>query len=94
MTKSARPGDVCPRILIVDDDVADVEAVSGLLRQDGFEVDAVSSTEEALGRFRSETYGVVVCDLQLPGESGLNLYAAADMADGAKKIVELAGGAP
>ena len=26
-------------------------------------------------------------------ESGLNLYAAADMADGAKKIVELAGGA-
>ena len=27
------------------------------------------------------------------GESGLNLYAAADMADGAKKIVELAGGA-
>ena len=27
-------------------------------------------------------------------ESGLNLHAAADMADGARKIVELAGGAP
>jgi DNA-binding NtrC family response regulator len=72
MVKGSRPG-LPARILLVDDDAGDVEALQTLLREDGHEVDVSSSAEEALGRFRNGTYWVVVADLQLPGESGLHL---------------------
>jgi DNA-binding NtrC family response regulator len=72
MMKGSRPG-LSARVLIVDDDASDTEALQALLREDGHEVDSVSSAEEALARFRTDTYWVVLADLQLPGESGLDL---------------------
>jgi DNA-binding NtrC family response regulator len=73
MTKTARPADVQGRVLVVDDDIGDAEALRSLLEQDGFAVDVTPSTEEALACFGRETYAVVLADLQLPGESGLDL---------------------
>jgi DNA-binding NtrC family response regulator len=61
------------RILVVDDDAADAEALRALLTEAGHDVEIAASTEEALARFREETYAVVVADVQLPGESGLDL---------------------
>ncbi len=72
MMKGSRPG-LAARVLIVDDDAADVEALQALLREDGHEVDTAVSAEDALARFTTGTYWVVLADLQLPGESGLDL---------------------
>jgi DNA-binding NtrC family response regulator len=72
MTKPARPAEQ-GRVLAVDDDVTDADALRELLQQDGFTVDVAPSTEEALAHFRRETYAVVLADLQLAGESGLDL---------------------
>jgi DNA-binding NtrC family response regulator len=74
MVRVSRPGEA-PRVLIVDDDIADAEATQALLREDGLEVEIAISAEEALARFRDSTFGIVIADLQLPGESGLDLVA-------------------
>ncbi|HEX4459588.1 MAG TPA: sigma-54 dependent transcriptional regulator, partial [Polyangia bacterium] len=74
MEKSQARGPGVPaRILVVDDDEADAQALSALLTEAGHEVEVAASTEAALQKFREETYGVVVADVQLPGESGLDL---------------------
>ncbi len=68
MTKAAPP-----RLLVVDDDAAATAAVCEMFANAEFEVDSVGSAEQALERFRGSTYAVVLADLQLPGESGLDL---------------------
>ena len=67
MDKPQAHKSVPARILVVDDDAADAEALRALLSEDGHEVDQAASTEDALARFREGTYAIVVADVQLPG---------------------------
>jgi DNA-binding NtrC family response regulator len=60
------------RVLVVDDDQTDAEALR-LLLSDEFEVHVATSAEAAIALFREGTYAVVVADVLLPGESGLDL---------------------
>jgi DNA-binding NtrC family response regulator len=74
MDKPQARGQTVPtRILVVDDDAADAQALCALLTDAGHEVETAASTEEALAKFREGTYAIVVADVQLPGESGLDL---------------------
>jgi DNA-binding NtrC family response regulator len=74
MDKSqARSQGVPAHILVVDDDAADAAALSALLSEAGHDVSTAASTEAALAKFREGTYAIVVADVQLPGESGLDL---------------------
>ena len=61
------------RVLLVDDDVETAEALREMFAASAYAVDVASSAEQAIERFRDETYSVVLADLQLPGESGLDL---------------------
>ncbi len=79
------------RVLAVDDDVTDADALRDLLQQDGFTVDVAPSAEEALAHFRRETYAVVVADLQLPGESGLDLVRTLRTEAPATAVIVLTG---
>ena len=58
--------DRMPKILLADDD----EAVRGMLRaaleRDGFEVVAVASVPEALGRIAAEDFDALLSDLHMP----------------------------
>ena len=73
MDKPQAHKSVPARILVVDDDAADAEALCSLLTEAGHEVESAASTEAALAKFREGTYAIVVADVQLPGESGLDL---------------------
>jgi DNA-binding NtrC family response regulator len=74
MDKSQARGQSVPaRILVVDDDVSDAEALCALLTEAGHDVVTAASTEAAMAKFREGTYAIVVADVQLPGESGLDL---------------------
>ena len=57
-------------ILVVEGQHTAGQAIAGLLRRRGHEVRLVGSAEDALGSGTSE---VLVCDLDLPGASGLEL---------------------
>jgi two-component system, NtrC family, nitrogen regulation response regulator NtrX len=58
-------------ILIVDDEPGVRSALTGVLRDEGFEVEAVASGEECLDRAAAVAFDVIVLDVWLPGIDGL-----------------------
>ena len=58
-------------ILIVDDEAGVRSALSGVLRDEGYNVDAVDTGEACLDRVARAPYDVIVLDIWLPGMDGL-----------------------
>jgi two-component system nitrogen regulation response regulator NtrX len=58
-------------VLIVDDEAGVRSALSGVLRDEGYAVDAVDSGEACLDRVARAPYDVIVLDIWLPGMDGL-----------------------
>jgi two-component system nitrogen regulation response regulator NtrX len=61
--------------LIVDDEPGVRSALGGVLRDEGYEVDAVDSGEACLERLGKQSYDIVVLDIWLPGMDGLATLA-------------------
>jgi two-component system nitrogen regulation response regulator NtrX len=66
---------VKPSILIVDDEPGVRNALSGVLRDEGYDVEAVSSGEDCLERVTRAAFDLVVLDVWLPGMDGLATLA-------------------
>src|SRR5215213_819670 len=60
-----------PSVLVVDDEPGVRSALSGVLRDEGYQVEAVDSGEACLERLARQPYDVVVLDVWLPGMDGL-----------------------
>ncbi len=60
-----------PSILIVDDEPGVRSSLSGVLRDEGFDVETAASGEECLDRVACSTFDMVVLDVWLPGIDGL-----------------------
>ena len=58
-------------VLIVDDEAGVRSALSGVLRDEGYQVEAVESGEACLDRVSRAPYDVIVLDIWLPGLDGL-----------------------
>jgi two-component system, NtrC family, response regulator HydG len=65
------------RILIVEDEEIVRQLLTGLLREEGYDVDSVPSGEDGLKALDRELYDLVLLDLNLPGMHGMNVLAAA-----------------
>lgn len=62
------------RILVVDDDVRIQRMLATYLGEEGFDVDAVSSSSQMRAKMAAATFDAVLLDLVLPGDSdGLQL---------------------
>lgn len=62
-----------PRILVVDDDPEIGRMLSRALARHGYEVDAVTSGEEALAKAGDTVYDAALVDLVMPGMDGADL---------------------
>ena len=62
-------------VLIVDDEAGVRSALSGVLRDEGYVVDAVDSGEACLDRVSRSPYDAIVLDIWLPGMDGLATLA-------------------
>ena len=60
------------RVLVVDDHAQARESISDVLTQVGHQVDQCAGAAEALERFQSHRYDVLITDLKMPGLSGLD----------------------
>jgi len=60
-----------PRLLVVDDEPGVRTALTGVLRDEGHEVDSVESGEACLDRLTRASYDVILLDIWLPGIDGL-----------------------
>lgn len=59
------------RVLCVDDDVAVCRLVSRLLERAGYATVAAADMAEARVQLALEDFALVLCDINLPGQSGL-----------------------
>jgi DNA-binding NtrC family response regulator len=65
------------RILVVDDEPAQREMVSGFLKKQGFDVSTAESGEKALQLFRQDSIDLILTDQKMPNMSGSDLLQAA-----------------
>jgi DNA-binding NtrC family response regulator len=66
-----------PRLLVVEDDDAVRMTIEIGLQAEGYTVDAVSSTREAIARLTQEPYPIVITDIYLDERTGLDVLEAA-----------------
>ncbi|VAV85202.1 Flagellar two-component response regulator FleR [hydrothermal vent metagenome] len=60
-------------ILVVDDEVAMGVALKEALTRKGYSVDLAVNGDEALKQFSNGSYSMVISDMQMPGQSGMEL---------------------
>ena len=61
------------RVLIIDDDPAVCEALRRLVADEGHLATVAGDTTEARAELAAASFEVILCDVNLPGESGLEL---------------------
>jgi len=65
------------RILVVDDEPAIVSLLSTILREKGWDVTGAHSGTEGIEKLERGRYDVILSDLMMPGDSGIDLLRAA-----------------
>ena len=76
-----RPGDMPPlygdtaAVLIVDDDEQLTEFLRRLLEREGYRCTVASSATSARARLAEHDFAIVLVDIKMPGENGLDLVA-------------------
>jgi two-component system response regulator CpxR len=75
------------RLLLVDDDVGQCEALTAFLREVGFTVDAVHTAGAALNALSGGGYALVLMDVMLPDMSGFDVLRRVRADDGPPVIM-------
>jgi len=76
------------RLLVVDDEAAQVEALCRTLQDEGYSVQGFTGTGAALAALRAGSFDIVLTDLTMPGMDGIAfLNAAREIAPGLAGIV-------
>jgi putative two-component system response regulator len=81
--------DALRRILVVDDEATIRLALSRFLRTRSFEVEVAETATGALEVLARERFSLMLCDLRMPGMSGLELVPRALTLDGDLGIIML-----
>src|SRR5947208_8931930 len=76
--------DVEPHLLVVDDDARLRELLRRYLSDNGFRVTAAADAQEARANLASFAFDLIVLDVMMPGDSGLDLTRELRGAVGAK----------
>jgi UDP-3-O-acyl N-acetylglucosamine deacetylase len=79
------------RILIVDDDEALVQSLSGLLCDEGFNVSSTADGREALALLRTDAPAVVLLDVWLPGMDGVETLQALQAMHADVEVIVMSG---
>jgi two-component system, NtrC family, nitrogen regulation response regulator NtrX len=80
-----------PHILVVDDEAGIRESLASILEDEGYQVDAVGSAEEALQRVSSGQVEVVLLDVWLPGMDGLEALSRLQTLPHAPAVIMISG---
>ncbi|MCL4795124.1 MAG: sigma-54 dependent transcriptional regulator [Bryobacteraceae bacterium] len=74
-------------LLLVEDDPAVRSTISTFLELEGYAVDAVSSTREAMERLAGSPYPIVVSDIYIDQRTGIDVLNAARAADPRSAVI-------
>lgn len=79
------------RVLVVDDEAAITQALERFLRSRGYEVQTAASGQEALAALQGDRFAAMVCDVRMPGLSGVDVVPQALDIDPDLAILMLSG---
>ena len=65
------------RLLVVEDDTSVRNTITTFLEMEGYDVDAVASTREAIEKLLSDAYPIVISDIYLDEKTGLDVLETA-----------------
>ncbi|HEY4345736.1 MAG TPA: response regulator [Parvibaculum sp.] len=70
------PGEDAPHILVVDDDRRIRELIKRYLSEHGYRISTAENAAEARAKLAGLTFDLLVVDVMMPGESGLDLTSS------------------
>jgi two-component system phosphate regulon response regulator OmpR len=73
MEETSRPDDDAPHLLVVDDDTRIRSLLKRYLSENGFRITIAGNAEEARARLRGLDFDLIVLDVMMPGETGVEL---------------------
>ena len=79
------------KLLLVEDDAALQFTIQTALEEKGYEVKAVSTTEEAMDRLQDEAYTIVISDIYIDEHTGLDVLNAAKRKDPQCSVILMTG---
>lgn len=60
-------------ILIIDDEKIVLTSIKKILEKEGFEIFLAADADEALSRVKTTEFSLIICDIRLPGQNGIEL---------------------
>src|SRR3984957_7096222 len=87
----SRAADARPRVLVVDDEAPIASAIARYLRTRGYEVETALSGDAALERLELEPFSLILCDVRMPGLSGVEVVSRALAVDQDVAVMMLTG---
>jgi DNA-binding NtrC family response regulator len=79
------------KLLIVEDDYSVRSTMVTCLELEGYDVDAVSSTREAIERLRDQSYPIVISDIYLDERTGIDVLRSARAQNPACAVILMTG---
>ena len=79
------------RILLADDDDTFLNASADLLRREGYECETVNDGASALARAAQQQFDLLITDLEMPGNSDLQLVREIATSNGGLPVIILTG---
>ena len=80
-----------PKILFVEDDPAVVLTFQTGLEAEGYPVEAVASTSDALARLANDDYPIVITDIYLDERTGLDVLRASQDYNPGSAVIMITG---
>jgi DNA-binding NtrC family response regulator len=80
-----------PKLLLVEDDPALQFTIQTALEANGYEVDAASTTGEAIERLDAQAYPIVISDIYIDERTGLDILEAAKLRDPLCAVILMTG---
>jgi Response regulator containing CheY-like receiver, AAA-type ATPase, and DNA-binding domains len=59
-------------VLVVDDEVQILNLIKQLLEINGYTCSLASNTSQARSYLKEDTFDLILCDMHMPGETGLD----------------------
>ena len=78
---NSNAGKPAARILIVDDEVAQMNALRNTLRDQGYDTTGVAAARDAISLLQNQRYELLLADLSMPEMDGITLLRAASERD-------------